>query len=88
VAHYLEQQGIPWEYESKVFMVAYDWKGAIKQSTYRVDFWLPCSDQFIEVKGYFRAEYLKKFQAFMEQYPDVRVELWNREVLRGHSIAV
>jgi hypothetical protein len=80
MAYYLDQHGIPWEYD--------DWNGGVKQSTYRADFWLPCSDQFIEVKGYFRAEYLKKFQALKKQYPNVRIELWDREVLKGHSIDV
>jgi len=85
VATYLDQRGIDWEYESKVFPVQYEWCGRTKQSTYRADFWLPATDSFIEVKGLWRPEYLTKYEALRKQY-DIKIEVWDRAALKERGI--
>lgn len=86
VAEYLDFHEIAWQYETKVFSIHYEWNGEDEQSTYRADFWLPEDGSFIEVKGLWRPEYLAKFNAFKEQYVDIKIEIWDRTTLKKLGI--
>ena len=72
-ARILNLKGIPWLYESKVFYLRND-KGKIVDS-YRPDFYLPETDEYIEIKGWLSPEFKKKWKLFKEQYPDIKITL-------------
>lgn len=55
-AKYLDKQGIEWQYESKTFDLG--------ETTYTPDFYLPKSDTYVEIKGWWRDDAKKKFKLF------------------------
>jgi hypothetical protein len=59
-AKYLDKQGIKWLYEPKTFDLG--------NTTYTPDFYLPESDTYIEIKGYWRDDAKKKFKMFKNKY--------------------
>jgi len=59
-AKYLDENNIPWLYEIKTFDL-YD-------TTYTPDFFLPVTEQFIEIKGYMRPKAQDKINKFLNMY--------------------
>ena len=66
-ATYLDKQNIKWLYESKTFNLG--------KCTYTPDFYLPESDTYIEVKGYWRDDAKKKFKMFKKLYKDIKIKV-------------
>jgi hypothetical protein len=66
-AKYLDENHIKWQYESKAFDLG--------NCTYTPDFYLPKSDTYAEIKGYWRDDAKKKFNLFKKLYPKVKIEV-------------
>ncbi len=75
VANYLDEHGKAWRYEPKAFPITVDGK----KTTYTPDFYLTEEDRYIEVKGYWRSVYIAKHKAFRESYPNIKIEVWDKE---------
>ena len=77
VAHYFDQNNVQWFYEKETYQIT-------EKSSYTPDFFIYEGDKLVkivEVKGYWRKENLEKFQAFQKLYPDVVIEVWNKQKL-------
>jgi len=85
-AEYLDQKKTSYEVEFKAFEITYIYDGKIKEGTYRPDFYLINEDRYIEVKGYWRDDAEEKYKAFLEQYPEIKIELFNKEKLKETGI--
>ncbi|MEN3051309.1 MAG: hypothetical protein ABC596_05805 [Candidatus Methanosuratincola petrocarbonis] len=91
VATYLTKEGHDWTYEPHAFPILVDGK----HTTYTPDFYLSRTQEYIEVKGYWRPAYQKKYRAFRRTYPTVNFTVWDRAKLmdlgiidnRGHLIS-
>lgn len=82
VAAYLDEQQIDWKYEEKAFPLN-------ERRSYRPDFFIYVNGIFshaIEVKGYWREANLAKFAEFREKYPQIRIEIWDKAVLKERRI--
>jgi len=82
VAKYFDDNKIIWKYEEKEFIID-------DTTSYRPDFFIYENNKFIklvEVKGYFRKENKIKFQNFINKYPDINIELWDKKVLKEKSL--
>jgi hypothetical protein len=71
-AQYLDQLGIEWQYEAWYFIVG---RGAWNGVTYVPDFYLPATDEFIEIKGQLSPAANRKLKAFQAQYPEVKWQM-------------
>lgn len=85
-AKHLDNLGIPWEFESKVFDVTYEYKGEVKEGTYTPDFYV--NGEWVEIKGYWRDDALPKFEAFKEQYPNEKITLLMKDDLKALGIDI
>jgi hypothetical protein len=78
VAHYLENNSYNWSYGKRSYVLS-------DGRHYFPDFFVYDETnklvKLIEVKGYFREENKMKFDQFRTEYPDVVVELWNKDKL-------
>lgn len=72
-AKYLDKQKIEWQYESKTFDLG--------KTTYTPDFYLPESDTYVEIKGYWRDDAKKKFKLFQKKYYSMNIILLMKEEL-------
>lgn len=63
-AKYLDKNHIKWLYEPKTFKV--------DNYTYTPDFYLPKTEEYIEIKGYLREENKLKYKLFKKIYPKIR----------------
>lgn len=79
VAKYLDEQNLVWDYEKKFFPVIYTYDNEIKNGTYIPDFFV--NDEIWEVKGYWRKDAKVKYEAFLQQYPNVKIKLLQKEQL-------
>lgn len=70
-ALYSESIGEPYLYEPKAFPLIFDGK----EVTYTPDFYLPQTDEYIEVKGYWRSKSKQKFNKFKETYPEIKIKV-------------
>lgn len=61
-AKYLDENNIKWKFEPKTFLLKVN-------NSYLPDFYLEESNIWIEVKGYWREDALRKFNEFKLQYP-------------------
>lgn len=66
IARILNNSNISFIYESKKFILPYNGDTLV----YIPDFYLPDTDTYIEVKGFWRKNSKLKVQLFREQYPD------------------
>lgn len=62
---YLKTNNIPFEYENKSFELS---NGGI----YIPDFYLPDTDEYVEIKGYLSDEQSAKYELFRKEYPDIK----------------
>jgi len=82
VAKYFDDNNILWTYEEREFVLS-------DTESYRPDFFIYEDESFMKligVKGYFRKENKIKFEKFKNRYPEIIVELWNKEVLKDKNI--
>lgn len=61
-AKYLDMQSVNWQYEPKTFVLS-------DGSAYTPDFYLPNTNEWVEVKGWFREEHKKKIESWKKDYP-------------------
>jgi len=78
-AKYLDNQKIKWLYEPKAFDLNNGY-------TYRPDFYLPKSDTYIEIKGYWRDKAKMKFNLFKKLYSKLKIKLIMEEELKWMKI--
>jgi hypothetical protein len=81
VAEYLDNHIIKFDYECKTFPIVYELLGCTKDGTYTPDFYLPDTDEYIEVKGIWRDHAKLKYDACILQYPHVKINLWDKNIL-------
>jgi hypothetical protein len=77
-AKYLDKNKIEWLYESKYFDLG--------NCTYTPDFYLPKTDEYIEIKGWWRPEAKKKFNLFKKLYPNIKIKVLMRKELKEKGI--
>jgi len=70
-AKYLDYIGVRWSYESKVFDLG--------NTTYTPDFYLLDYNTYIEVKGWWRPDAIKKFRKFRRIYPQIKTVVLNEK---------
>lgn len=68
IANLLNERNILWIRNQ---MLKYERDGIMR--TYNPDFYLPCSDEYIEVKGYYSDNDKMKMQLVMEHNPGIRI---------------
>jgi hypothetical protein len=82
-AKYFDDNNINWKYDEKGFKLS---DGRV----YYPDFFIYDEDnkfiKLVEVKGYFRKANREKFEKFLNEYPDIKTELWNKKVLKEKKI--
>jgi hypothetical protein len=81
-AKYLDDKNIFWKYNEFGYKLS-------NGCYYYPDFFIYENDKLlklIEVKGYFRKENKKKFEDFLTQYPEIKIELWDKVVLKSLRI--
>jgi hypothetical protein len=78
VAKYFDDTGVQWKYASQIFILD-------ERRSYRPDFILT-DGTVIEVKGYWRKENKAKFDEWRSKYPNIKVEVWDKIVLREKKI--
>jgi hypothetical protein len=81
-AKWLDKNNMKWLYEPKAFEITYEYNGKDKEGTYRPDFYLPETDEYIELKGYWRDDAKVKFESFKEQYPMINIKLLMQKDLK------
>jgi hypothetical protein len=81
-AQYLDANNIVWKYNVQGFTLS-------NGKVYYPDFFIYENDQFIklvEVKGYFREANRIKFEMFLQEYPEIKTELWQKKELKERKI--
>lgn len=79
-AEYLDLNNITWLYEKIIFKIIMN-SGI--DGTYTPDFYLPDTDEYIEIKGYWRGNTKEKFDCFKKQYNDKKITLLQKEELKN-----
>lgn len=74
-AEWLDFNNVLWEYEPKRF------KLNKLNASYCPDFYIPSLDKWFETKGYFSEVAKAKFENFLEEYPNVKIQLVFRKDL-------
>jgi len=77
-AKWLDKQGIEWQYEPNAFDLG--------KTTYTPDFYLPKTDEWIEIKGYWRDDAKKKFEIFKKKYNSMNIKLLMKKDLEKLGI--
>lgn len=77
-AIYLDKNNIEWIYEPKAFPIFFN----NKEGTYSPDFFIVKENYFIEIKGWWRDDAKIKYESFIEQYPSLRIELFDKNKLK------
>lgn len=75
IAEWFDKIKIEYQVEEKAFPIKYKYNNEEKEGTYRPDFYLPISNEYIEIKGIWRDDALEKYKAFLEQYPEINIKL-------------
>jgi len=78
-AEHLDQNGIKWEFEPRRFKLS-------NEKVYSPDFYLPETDEFIEIKGYWLAPAKEKFDLFKKDYPEIDIRVLMQEELIGLGV--
>jgi len=77
-AYFLDCSGIKWKYEHKTFDLG--------NSTYTPDFYLPEFDCYIEIKGYWHPNNIKKFFKFINIYKLINIKILDFDLLSFFGI--
>ena len=88
VAEYLDGKDIEWKYEYKAFPITYTYNNSFKEGTFRPDFYLINTNEYWEIKGYWRDDAKEKYTAFISQYPEINIILLMKEELKSRGIMV
>lgn len=81
-----EASVVDWLNDNKV---NYDWQVSFKLSdsrTYIIDFYDKDRNTYIEIKGWWRDDAFEKFSQFKKDYPLLKVEIWDKQVLLQKNI--
>ena len=81
-AQYFDNNKIEWKYNEKGYTLS-------NGKVYYPDFFIYENSNFIkliEVKGYFRETNKLKFEMFLQEYPEVKIELWQKQELKERKI--
>ncbi len=81
-AKYLDKNGIKWQYEPQTFELIID----DKQLTYTPDFYLIDSDEYIEIKGWWRDDAKLKFDEFIKKYNNIRISVYGKKELKSLGV--
>lgn len=73
-AKYLDKNEVKWEYEPKAFDLG--------NTTYTPDFYLPETDTYIEIKGWWRDDAKKKFNKFRKKFCSMNIVLLTYKELK------
>lgn len=87
-AQFLDENNFNWLYEPEAFPILYEYSGQTKQGTYRPDFKIE-KDGFIEyweIKGFWRDDAKVKYEAFVNQYPQIHIRLLQKDDLKTIGI--
>ena len=78
---YLNYIGARWEYEPRVFdfLPFYPYRA---NSTYKPDFYLPDTDEYIEVKGYMTRQSKTKLKRMAKHYPEIKIWLVSTDEMK------
>ncbi len=77
-AKWLDENDIEWEYEPKRFNLG--------EYTYCPDFYLPKTNRYIEIKGYWKPKAIEKFGLFKKIYPKIRIKVLLEKDLKKKNI--
>lgn len=77
-AKWLNKNKIKWHYESKTFDLG--------NTTYTPDFYLPDTDTYIEIKGYWLPKAKKKFKLFKHKFPNIIIQIIEKIKLQALKI--
>jgi hypothetical protein len=77
-AKWLDKQGTKWQYESKTFDLG--------NTTYTPDFYLPETDTYVEIKGWWRDDAKEKFELFRKKYYSMNIILLMKKELKKMGI--
>ena len=72
-AKYLDKKEIRWLYEPKTFDLG--------NSTYTPDFYLPETNEYIEIKGWFTDKAKNKMLLFYKKYKDIKLNILDEKKL-------
>ena len=81
-AQHLDENNIKWEYEPKWFRLEKS------NTSYMPDFYLPETNEYIEIKGYMRQENKEKMEEFKEQYNNIKFSILFKKDLQELGINV
>lgn len=71
-ARVLKLMKVDYEFEPKIFWLK---RNDGSEISYTPDFYLPKTDEYIEVKGYWMDDAKEKFELFKEQYPEIKIKV-------------
>jgi len=77
-AQYLDTNNIKWIYEPKTFELLINHK----PTTYRPDFYLPETNEYIEIKGYWYRNSMEKIKTFRIAYPSIKLTVLMEQDLK------
>jgi hypothetical protein len=77
-AIWLDKNRIPWQYEPKAFDLG--------NTTYTPDFYLPESDEWIEIKGRWHEDAKEKFDKFSKLYKSLTIVVLDTKYLKQKNI--
>lgn len=75
-ADYLFANDIDFYYEPRIFSLS-------NGRSYVPDFYLPATDEYIEIKGYLEDGQSEKYELFQKEYPDIKWSMKRKEDLEG-----
>jgi len=81
VVKYFEVNNIKYEYENKVFILD-------DKETYTPDFYLPETNKWIEVKGYWYEDAKIKFEKFKQIHNEIDIDVWDEKKLIELNIII
>lgn len=81
---YLNSNNIKWYHEYKTFKFIFN----NKQTSYTPDFYLPETDEYIEIKGRWIRDAELKFNKFKEIYPNIKIKLLLKSDLKRLGIKI
>jgi hypothetical protein len=79
-AKWCKKWNVSYKYEPKVFDLG--------NTTYTPDFYLPETNEYIEIKGYWRPEAKKKFKIFLKKYNEIRILVLEKEDLQKIGVKI
>lgn len=75
IAKYLDSKDYIWFYEPNAFPITYLFNNIYKEGTFNPDFYIQNLNEYWEIKGWWRDDAKPKFDAFVEQYKNLKIVL-------------